>query len=200
MLIGGLGKKTEEKTQLRGDINVCLLGDPATAKSAMLKWVSTFLPRAVFASGKTSTAAGLTASVVKDADLDNEKVIEPGALMLADNGICCIDEFELMDQKDQVAIHEAMEQQTITLSKAGIQATLNARTSILASCLPKSIYYDPTQPLHKNCNLSPPIMSRFDLMFVMQDVHDETNDNVVAWHILQLHRQRSEALSPVYTN
>merc|ERR1712038_1764810 len=190
MLIGGTPKKTDEGIKLRGDLNVCLLGDPATAKSAMLKWTSKFLPRAVFASGKTSSAAGLTASVVKDPDLDQEKVIEPGALMLADNGVCCIDEFELMDQKDQVAIHEAMEQQTVTLSKAGIQATLNARASILASCLPKNTYYEPTQPLHKNCDLSPPIVSRFDLMFVMQDVHDETNDNVVAWHILQAHRNR----------
>jgi DNA replication licensing factor MCM6 len=112
--------------------------------------------------------------------------------MLADNGICCIDEFETMNEKDQVAIHEAMEQQTITLSKAGIQATLNARASILASVLPKATYYDPTQPLHRNCMLSPPIMSRFDLMFVMQDVHDDVDDDKVAKHILAMHGGHEE--------
>merc|ERR1711972_1033084 len=194
MLIGGTPRKTDEGIKLRGDINVCLLGDPATAKSAMLKWVSTFLPRAVFASGKSSTAAGLTASVLRDQELDQERVIQPGALMLADNGICCIDEFEQMDSKDMVAIHEAMEHHTITLSKAGIQATLNARTSILASCLPKNTYYQPTQPIHKNVDLSPPILSRFDLMFVIQDIHDESNDDRVAEHILALHRQKESEL------
>merc|ERR1712070_314763 len=190
MLVGGVKKQTEEGIRLRGDLNVCLLGDPATAKSALLKWTAAFLPRAVYTSGKCSTAAGLTASVSKDMDMDNEKVIEPGALMLADNGVCCIDEFELMSPQDQVAIHEAMEQQTITLSKAGIQATLNARTSILAACLPKNVRYQPTIPLHRNVDLSPPIMSRFDLMFVMQDIFDPATDNQVAEHIMALHRRK----------
>jgi len=194
MLIGGVKKQTDEGIKLRGDLNVCLLGDPATAKSGLLKWVSQFLPRAVYASGKTSTAAGLTATVTRDMDMDQEKVIEPGALMLADNGVCCIDEFEMMDEKDQVAIHEAMEQQTITLSKAGIQATLNARTSILAACLPKNTRYQPTIPLHKNVEMSPPIMSRFDLFFVMQDIFDPVTDNRVAEHIMSLHR-KTENLS-----
>jgi len=190
MLVGGVRKQTEEGIRLRGDLNMCLLGDPATAKSALLKWTSAFLPRAVYASGKSSTAAGLTATVSKDMDMDNEKVIEPGALMLADNGVCCIDEFELMSPQDQVAIHEAMEQQTITLSKAGIQATLNARTSILAACLPKNVRYQPTIPLHRNIDMSPPIMSRFDLMFVMQDIFDPVTDNQVAEHIMALHRRQ----------
>jgi len=191
MLTGGVAKKTQEGIKLRGDANVCLLGDPATAKSALLKWTASFLPRAVFASGKSSSAAGLTASVVKDMEMD-EKVIEPGALMLADNGVCCIDEFEQMDEKDMTAIHEAMEQQTITLSKAGIQATLNARTSILAACLPLHTYYQPTQPLHKNTQLKPPIVSRFDLMHVIQDIHDVTTDNRVAEHIVGVHRRKEE--------
>eukprot|EP00927_Polykrikos_kofoidii_P071582 TRINITY_DN6783_c0_g1_i1.p1 TRINITY_DN6783_c0_g1~~TRINITY_DN6783_c0_g1_i1.p1 ORF type:complete len:841 (+),score=146.80 TRINITY_DN6783_c0_g1_i1:59-2581(+) len=199
MLIGGIPKRTDEGIKLRGDINVCLIGDPATAKSAILKWTASFLPRAVFTSGKTSSAAGLTASVVKDMDLDNEKTIEPGALMLADNGVCCIDEFERMDQKDQVAIHEAMEQQTITLAKAGIKATLNARASILAAVLPKDTYYNPTRPIHKNVEMSPPIMSRFDLMFVIQDIHDVTTDHRVANHILSLHRLKEDETAPQLT-
>ncbi|KAJ1606917.1 DNA replication licensing factor MCM6-like AAA ATPase [Cryptosporidium canis] len=194
LLVGGVEKRTKDNIKLRGDINVCIVGDPSTAKSQILRFVNEFSTRTVYTSGKSSTAAGLTASIHRDPD-QGDFVIEAGALMLADKGICCIDEFDKMDDKDVVAIHEAMEQQTISITKAGVLATLNARASVLAACSPIGGRYNPSKTLSQNVRISAPILSRFDLFFVMIDDPEDVYDEVLASFIVGLHSEATEGPS-----
>jgi DNA replication licensing factor MCM6 len=191
MLFGGVTKHTYDGMKLRGDINLCIVGDPSTAKSQFLKFIHTYLPRCVYANGKGTTAAGLTAAVTRDAET-NEFGIEAGALIMADNGICCIDEFDKINEQDVSAIHEAMEQQTISITKAGIQATLNSRTAILAALNPRYGRYDKSKSLRMNVNMAPPLMSRFDMIFVVTDDCDEYKDLAIATHILDNHKKYAE--------
>jgi DNA replication licensing factor MCM5 len=185
MLMGGSRKRLPDGMRLRGDINVLLLGDPSTAKSQFLKFVSKTSPIGIYTSGKGSSAAGLTASVVKDAK--GEFYLEGGAMVLADGGIVCIDEFDKMRPQDRVAIHEAMEQQTISIAKAGITTVLNSRSAVLAAANPVFGRYDDFKSASENIDLMTTILSRFDLIFLVRDVREEERDRMICRHVMGIH-------------
>ncbi|GAB5585343.1 minichromosome maintenance protein 5 [Umbelopsis nana] len=189
LLFGGSKKILPDGMKLRGDINVLLLGDPGTAKSQLLKFVEKVAPIAVYTSGKGSSAAGLTASVVRDPNT-REFYLEGGAMVLADGGVVCIDEFDKMRDEDRVAIHEAMEQQTISIAKAGITTILNSRTSVLAAANPIFGRYDDMKSPGENIDFQTTILSRFDMIFIVKDEHNESRDLSIARHVLSVHMNR----------
>ncbi|EXM13331.1 minichromosome maintenance protein 5 (cell division control protein 46) [Fusarium oxysporum f. sp. vasinfectum 25433] len=183
LLLGGSKKILPDGMKLRGDINVLLLGDPGTAKSQLLKFVEKAAPISIYTSGKGSSAAGLTASVQRDQST-REFYLEGGAMVLADGGVVCIDEFDKMRAEDRVAIHEAMEQQTISIAKAGITTILNARTSVLAAANPIFGRYDDMKTPGENIDFQTTILSRFDMIFIVKDDHSREKDEKMAKHVL----------------
>ena len=194
-LFGGVEKHSGGSHRLRGDINVLLLGDPGTAKSQFLKYVEKTAARAVYTTGKGASAVGLTAAVHRDA-VTREWTLEGGALVLADRGVCLIDEFDKMNDQDRVSIHEAMEQQSISISKAGIVTSLQARCSVVAAANPVGGRYDPSRTFAENVELSDPILSRFDVLCVVRDVVDPVNDERLATFVVGSHAASHPSLIP----
>ena len=191
LLFGGVSKSLPD-ISIRGEMNALLIGDPGTAKSQLLQYVARIAPRGLYTSGRGTTAAGLTAAVIREKG--GSMSLEAGALVLADKGICCIDEMDKMRPEDRVAIHEAMEQHTVSVAKGGIVATLNARTAILAAANPTLGRYEPHRTVAENISLPVTILSRFDLIFVLRDVPNKEADGKMSAHILEIHRR---GISPV---
>ena len=187
-MCGGIKKTKADGGQTRGDIHILLVGDPGVAKSVMLKFTATIAPKGRYVSGKAATAAGLTAAVVKDEFLRGWS-LEAGAMVLSNKGVVCIDEIEKMNEYDRSGMHEAMEQQSVTISKANIQATLRAETTVLAAGNPKLGRFDPYTPIPQQIDISPALLSRFDVIFIIRDLPNITQDEAIATHVLEEHKQ-----------
>merc|ERR1719244_434486 len=185
-LFGGVTKNPGDKHKVRGDLNVLMCGDPGTAKSCFLKYIQSIAPRAVFSTGQGASAVGLTA-YVKKSQLTKEWTLEAGALVLADKGVCLIDEFDKMNDQDRTSIHEAMEQQSISISKAGIVTSLQARCAVMAAANPIGGRYDSSMTFSENVDLTEPILSRFDILCVVRDTVDPTQDEHLARFVVASH-------------
>ena len=186
LIVGSVNKKLDDGSARRGDINILLVGDPGTAKSEMLKFAAKIAPRGLYTSGRGSTAAGLTAAVIRDKA--GIMMLEAGAVVLGDQGVVCIDEFDKIKAEDRSALHEVMEQQTCSVAKGGIVATLNARTSILSAANPMYGKYDPYKNITENVNLPIPLLTRFDIIYVIRDIPEKEKDSKIAGHILDIHK------------